>query len=112
MGIEDTTSGVLIRGQNGYAVHVVDQPGRGRAAYEAEIYGPLTRLDLENVQRRFVAPERYNLRNAVLPAVKYLVSQYGKSAVRNVLDLMAQNYNFGNAFKTARKRSILEFDAA
>ena len=47
--------------QQGYAVYVVDQPGRGRAAYEAEIYGPLTRLDLENVQRRFVAPERYNL---------------------------------------------------
>ena len=47
--------------RQGYAVYVVDQPGRGRAAYEAELYGPLTRLDLENVQRRFVAPERYNL---------------------------------------------------
>jgi pimeloyl-ACP methyl ester carboxylesterase len=47
--------------RQGYAVYVVDQPGRGRAAYEAELYGPLTRLDPENIQRRFVAPERYNL---------------------------------------------------
>ena len=47
--------------RQGYAVYVVDQPGRGRAAYEAELYGPMTRLDAENIQRRFVAPERYNL---------------------------------------------------
>ena len=47
--------------RQGYAVYVVDQPGRGRAAYEAERYGPMTRLDLENILRRFVAPERYNL---------------------------------------------------
>jgi pimeloyl-ACP methyl ester carboxylesterase len=47
--------------RQGYAVYVVDQPGRGRAAYEAELYGPATRVDLENTRRRFVAPERYNL---------------------------------------------------
>ncbi len=47
--------------RQGYAVYVVDQPGRGRAAYEAQHYGPLTGVDLENIQRRFVAPERYNL---------------------------------------------------
>ena len=47
--------------RQGYAVYVVDQPGRGRAAYEAQRYGPLTRVNLENTQRRFVAPERYNL---------------------------------------------------
>ena len=47
--------------RQGYAVYVVDQPGRGRAAYEAELYGPPTRLDLENTQKRFAAPERYNL---------------------------------------------------
>ena len=45
----------------GYAVYVVDQPGRGRAAYEAERYGPATRVNLENTERRFVAPERYTL---------------------------------------------------
>jgi len=39
----------------------VDQPGRARSAYEADRYGPQTRLDLERVQQRFTAPERYNL---------------------------------------------------
>lgn len=47
--------------RQGYAVYIVDQPGRGRAAYEAHTYGPMTQLDAENIQRRFVAPERYNL---------------------------------------------------
>src|SRR5207247_6798039 len=47
--------------RQGYAVYVVDQPGRGRAAYEADLYGPPTRLNLENIQRRFVAPERDKL---------------------------------------------------
>jgi pimeloyl-ACP methyl ester carboxylesterase len=47
--------------RQGYAVYVVDQPGRGRAAYEAVLYGPMTQLDAENIQRRFVAPEHYNL---------------------------------------------------
>src|ERR1700682_6221485 len=28
--------------RQGYAVYVVDQPGRGRAAYEADLYGPAT----------------------------------------------------------------------
>src|SRR5215469_3793360 len=40
--------------RQGYAVYVVDQPGRGRAAYEAETYGPMTQLDADNIQRRFV----------------------------------------------------------
>ena len=47
--------------QQGYAVYIVDQPGRGKAAYDTERYGSLTPPDIENVQRRFVAPERYNL---------------------------------------------------
>jgi pimeloyl-ACP methyl ester carboxylesterase len=47
--------------RHGYAVYVVDQPGRGRAAYEADVYGPASRVNLENVERRFVAPERHTL---------------------------------------------------
>jgi pimeloyl-ACP methyl ester carboxylesterase len=47
--------------RQGYAVYVIDQPGRGRAAYQPEAYGPLAPPDIENVQRRFVAPERYEL---------------------------------------------------
>ncbi|MBV8845920.1 MAG: alpha/beta fold hydrolase [Bryobacterales bacterium] len=47
--------------RDGYAVYVVDQAGRGRAAYQAERYGPLGTVSLETTQQRFVAPERYNL---------------------------------------------------
>jgi pimeloyl-ACP methyl ester carboxylesterase len=45
--------------RRGYAVYVVDQPGRGRAAYQAEVYGPASGLNLETTQRQFAAPERY-----------------------------------------------------
>jgi pimeloyl-ACP methyl ester carboxylesterase len=47
--------------RQGYAVYVVDQPGRGRAAYEASVYGPATRLNLDTIERRFIAPERFAL---------------------------------------------------
>jgi pimeloyl-ACP methyl ester carboxylesterase len=47
--------------RQGYAVYVVDQAGRGRAAYEADLYGPPNRVSFDNVERRFVAPERFNL---------------------------------------------------
>ena len=47
--------------RQGYAVYVIDQPGRGRAAYQADVYGPLAPPNLENVRRRFIAPERYKL---------------------------------------------------
>jgi pimeloyl-ACP methyl ester carboxylesterase len=47
--------------RQGYAVYVVDQPGRGRAAYEADVYGAATRLNPDTTQQRFVAPERYRL---------------------------------------------------
>src|SRR6266850_7060040 len=46
--------------RRGYPVYVVDQPGRGRAAYQADLYGPAAPLNLETTQRQFVAPERYN----------------------------------------------------
>src|SRR5580692_5806172 len=47
--------------RQGYAVYVVDQPGRGRSAYDDDAYAILSPPDVENVQRRFIAPERYNL---------------------------------------------------
>ena len=46
--------------RRGYPVYVVDQPGRGRAAYEPDLYGPPAPLNLETTQRQFAAPERYN----------------------------------------------------
>ena len=45
--------------RQGYAVYVVDQVGRGRAAYEASVYGPATALVVETTERQFTAPERY-----------------------------------------------------
>jgi pimeloyl-ACP methyl ester carboxylesterase len=47
--------------RRGYAVYVVDQPGRGRAAYEARAYGPATPVNFETARSRFAAPERFNL---------------------------------------------------
>lgn len=47
--------------RQGYAVYVVDQPGRGRAPYQADLYGPTTQFSLDNALRFFIAPERYNL---------------------------------------------------
>ncbi len=46
--------------RQGYAVYVLDQPGRGRSAFEANLYGAVTPPDLETIAARFVAPERYN----------------------------------------------------
>ena len=47
--------------RRGYAVYVVDQPGRGRAAYQGDVYGPARGPDLESTQARFAAPERSHL---------------------------------------------------
>jgi pimeloyl-ACP methyl ester carboxylesterase len=47
--------------RQGYAVYVMDQPGRGRSAYVADLYGPATPPDLITIQKRFTAVERYNL---------------------------------------------------
>jgi pimeloyl-ACP methyl ester carboxylesterase len=48
--------------RQGYAVYVIDQPGRGRAAYPIEIYGPLSPApNPETIQQRFTSIERYNL---------------------------------------------------
>jgi tetratricopeptide (TPR) repeat protein len=45
-----------------------------------------------------------------LSAVEYFVAHFGRPAIRNVLDLMAQNYNFENAFKTALRQSVSDFE--
>jgi len=47
--------------REGYAVYVVDQPGRGRSGYLAEAYGPARNVDRDNAPRRFVAQEKYKL---------------------------------------------------
>jgi pimeloyl-ACP methyl ester carboxylesterase len=47
--------------RRGYAVYVVDQVARGRAAYWSDSFGPMGPPDLERTVQRFVAPERYKL---------------------------------------------------
>jgi pimeloyl-ACP methyl ester carboxylesterase len=47
--------------RHGYAVYVVDQPGRSRASYNADADGPQAFPDLLNTEQRFTAPERFNL---------------------------------------------------
>ena len=45
--------------RRGYAVYVVDQVARGRAAYWSQAYGPVQPSRLNFTEQRFVAPERY-----------------------------------------------------
>jgi pimeloyl-ACP methyl ester carboxylesterase len=47
--------------RQGYAVYVVDQPGRGRSGYLAAAYGPARNVDRDNAPRRFVVQEKYKL---------------------------------------------------
>jgi tetratricopeptide (TPR) repeat protein len=72
-------------------------------------------IPLKNLERSFA-----NLPDAAaeiayaqgLSATGYLVASSGKASVRNILELMAQNYNFESAFKTATSRTVAEFEQA
>src|SRR5690348_13265502 len=43
--------------RQGYAVYVVDQPGRARAGYDADVEGVQAAPDLTATEQRFTAPE-------------------------------------------------------
>ena len=47
--------------RQGYAVYVVDQPGRSRASYNPAAGGAQAFPDLLNTEQRFTAPERFGL---------------------------------------------------
>jgi pimeloyl-ACP methyl ester carboxylesterase len=47
--------------RRGYAVYVVDQVARGRAAQWSQAQGPVSAANLKRVLQRFVAPEREKL---------------------------------------------------
>jgi len=47
--------------RQGYAVYVVDQPGRGRSGYLSAAYGPDRNVERGNSASRFVAQEKFNL---------------------------------------------------
>jgi pimeloyl-ACP methyl ester carboxylesterase len=42
---------------NGYSVYVVDQSGRGRSGFFADVYGKTRKPAVGNVEQRFTAPE-------------------------------------------------------
>src|SRR5437764_9259865 len=45
--------------RRGYAVYVVDQVARGRAANWSQVHGPVQPSRINQVEQRFVAPERF-----------------------------------------------------
>jgi pimeloyl-ACP methyl ester carboxylesterase len=45
--------------RQGYAVYVVDQPGRGRSGYLPDSYGPARNVDRANALPRFTAQEKF-----------------------------------------------------
>ncbi len=47
--------------RRGYAVYVVDQVGRGRAAYRPEVYAKASAQGMGFLFPRFIAPEKFNL---------------------------------------------------
>jgi pimeloyl-ACP methyl ester carboxylesterase len=47
--------------RQGYAVYVVDQPGRARSGYLAAAYGPMRNVERGNALSRFVAQEKFKL---------------------------------------------------
>jgi pimeloyl-ACP methyl ester carboxylesterase len=47
--------------RRGYAVYVVDQPGRGRSGYVAEVYGPPRLADAGSAQTRYLQQAKHKL---------------------------------------------------
>jgi pimeloyl-ACP methyl ester carboxylesterase len=47
--------------QRGYAVYIVDQPGRARSGYFTDVYGPTRRPSTDAMQSRFTVPEQGRL---------------------------------------------------
>src|ERR1044072_3646777 len=47
--------------RQGYAVYVVDQPGRGRSGFLTAAHGPARNVDRDNAPRRFIAQEKFKL---------------------------------------------------
>lgn len=47
--------------RQGYAVYSVDQPGRGRAAFNEKAYGPAEQTDAANNQSRYAAQEKFKM---------------------------------------------------
>lgn len=46
-----------------------------------------------------------------LAAIEFLTASSGRASIRKILDLMAQNYNFQNAFESVTRKTVAQFDA-
>ena len=67
----------------------------------SSLRGPFSQLSSDAAQIAYVEG---------LSAVEFLTSQKGKEILRNIFALMAQNYNFENAFKTATGKPLGDFE--
>jgi hypothetical protein len=47
-----------------------------------------------------------------LSALEYLTSLRGRSVVRGILDLMAKNYSFENAFRAVTQMTVSQFETS
>ena len=47
--------------RRGYAVYIVEQPGRGRSGYQAQLNGAQAMPNVRAVENRFTAPKDFNL---------------------------------------------------
>ena len=47
--------------RRGYAVYIVDQVARGRSAHWSQVHGPVQPSRINQVEQRFVAPERFKM---------------------------------------------------
>ena len=47
-----------------------------------------------------------------LSSVEYLVSRYGRQALRQILEMLRQNHTFESALKTATRQNLVEFERA
>jgi len=72
--------------RHGYAVYIVEQPGRGRSSYQPDTDGTQAYPEVLRVQQRFTAPEKIQLVATGAPA--YAMARHrngGRSQFRSVL---------------------------
>jgi hypothetical protein len=108
------------RGSPTWFLEGIAQVQEGRSAAKdkrtlAQLQKANRLIPLENLKGSFLelpAGEADLAYSEALSAVEYLIGRFGRSAVRDLLSLMAQNHHFENAFSTALQRSVPEFEKA
>jgi tetratricopeptide (TPR) repeat protein len=93
---------------------IASLPGRGCPSWLGQLQRESQVVPLKSLRGSFVGLPTEAAALAYvegLSAVEFLVARFGKSSIRNVLELMAQNYNFENAFRSATHESVANFEA-